>query len=69
MATLYQGNQQSLTAMHNLNTVVQKPMTLNAQVRRPESAVDPENITKVHKIVLGDRTLRKMRGLSEKYRA
>ena len=49
MGTLQQGIQQSLTGKSKLNAVVQPPIKLN-----PKSAVVPENITKVHKIVLGD---------------
>ena len=53
MRTLHQGNQKSSTGMPNLNAVVQTPMTLNSG--RPKSAAVPKKITKVHKIVLGDR--------------
>ena len=57
MGTLHQGNQQSSTCMPNSDAAVQTPMTLNALVTHNQHVI-PKNITKVHKIVLGDRKLK-----------
>ena len=55
MGILHQGNQQSSTDMPNLNAVVQTNTDVAERSGRPKSSVVPGNITKVHKIVLGDR--------------
>ena len=57
MGTLHQGNQQSSTGMPNFK----RSRTNTDDAERsghPKSAVLPENITKVHKIVLGERKLK-----------
>ena len=56
MGTLLQGYQQSSTGMPNLNTVTNTDD--GERSGHPKSAVVPENITKVHKIVLSDRQLK-----------